>query len=90
MGLGGAWIPSGHKLFSLVGALLLSSQSQACEVGILCMAGGGGCGGDFALTSSVTDLGLRRELKRTAVEQAEEALLQEAKDLAEVTVQGKG
>lgn len=46
------------------------------------MAGGWG---DFALTSPVTDLGLRRELKRAAAEQAEEALLQEAKDLAEVT-----
>ncbi|XP_014403298.1 PREDICTED: agouti-related protein isoform X1 [Myotis brandtii] len=38
---------------------------------------------DEALFSELSDLGLRRELKRTAVEQAEEALLQEAKDLAE-------
>ncbi|XP_036202416.1 agouti-related protein [Myotis myotis] len=38
---------------------------------------------DEALFSELSDLDLRRELKRTAVEQAEEVLLQEAKDLAE-------
>lgn len=46
--------------------------------------------GGSALTSSVPGLGLRPGLKRTTAEQAEEALLQEAKDLAEVTAQGKG
>lgn len=43
-----------------------------------------------ALISSVPGLGLRPGLKKTPAEQAEEALLQEAKDVAEVTAQGKG
>lgn len=46
--------------------------------------------GGSALTSSVPGLGLQSSLKRATAEQSEEALLQEAEALAEVTAQEKG
>lgn len=49
-----------------------------------------GEGGGSALTSSVPGLGLQSSLKRTTAEQSEEARLQEAEALAEVTAQEKG
>lgn len=56
---------------------------------VFCAWGKGGGAGCSALTSSVPGLGLQPPLKRTSAEQSEEALLQEAEALAEVTAQGK-
>ena len=85
MGLGGAWTPSGHKLFCLE---LVSfpfpnprpGRQVSCAWGV------------SALTLPVSGISLQPLLKRTTEEQAEEVLLQEAeaKALAEVTAQGKG
>nr|XP_020740664.1 agouti-related protein isoform X1 [Odocoileus virginianus texanus] len=79
MGLGGAWTPSGHKLFCLV---LVSfpfpnprpGRQVSCAWGV------------SALTLPVSGISLQPLLKRTTEEQDEEALLQEAeaKALAEV------
>ena len=58
------------------------------EVGVLCV--GGGAVYVFCPHIAVPGLGLRPGLKRTTAERTEKALLQEAKDLAEVTIQGNG
>ena len=75
MGLGGAWTPSGHKLFCLE---LVSfpfpnprpGRQVSCAWGV------------SALTLPVSGISLQPLLKRTTEEQAEA--------LAEVTAQGKG